>query len=62
MIIESVVCRQQLLQRISSKLLAGFLPSLVGMIVIWASLIIVQMVPVYCTTRSNEETDSRNEN
>ena len=47
----SVVCRassvrhQQLLQRTSSpKLLAGFLPNLAGLILIWPSSIIVQMV------------------
>ena len=43
----SFVRRQQLLQRTSPKLLAGFYQILVGMILIWPSLkIIVQMVPV----------------
>ena len=41
-----VVCRQQLLKRTSPKLLAGFEPYLAGMILIWPSLITVQMVPV----------------
>ena len=42
----SVVCRQQLLQRTHSpKLLAGFWPNLVGLVLIWPSLKIVRMVP-----------------
>ena len=46
--------RQQLLQRTSSpKLLAGFYLNLVGMILIWPSLKIVQMVPVHCISRSH---------
>ena len=49
----TVVRRQQLLQRTSpSELLAGFLPNLVGMIFIWPSLKIVQMVTVDCISRS----------
>ena len=50
----SVVRRQQLLQKTSyPKLLAGFRPNLAGMILIWPSLIIVQMVSVHCISRSN---------
>ena len=49
----SVVHRQQLLQRTSPKLLAGFRPNLVGMILIWPSLKIVQMVLVQRVTRSH---------
>ena len=50
----SVVHRQQLLYMTSPpKLLAGILPNLVGMILIWFSLKIVQMVPVYCISRSH---------
>ena len=46
--------RQQLLQRISpSKLLAGFITNLAGMILIWPSLMIVKMVLVCCISRSH---------
>ena len=49
-----IVRHQQLLQRTSPpKLLAGFLPNLTGMILIWSSLIIVQMVMVCCISRSH---------
>ena len=48
----SVMGRQQLLQRTYPKL-AGFLPNLAGMILIGPSLIIVQMVPVHCISRSH---------
>ena len=34
--------------RPSPKLLAGFLPTLAGIILIWSSLIIVQMIPICC--------------
>ena len=48
----SVVRRQQLLQRTSPpKVLARF--DLTGMILLWLSLIIVQMVPVCCISRSH---------
>ena len=48
------VRHKQLLQRTSPpKLLAGFLPNLAGMILIWPSLIIVQMVLVCCISRSH---------
>ena len=33
--------------------LAGFWPNLAGIILIWFSLIIVQMVPVHCISRSH---------
>ena len=50
----SVVRRQQLLERTSPpKLLAGFLPNLVGMILISPSLKIVQTVQVHSITRSH---------
>ena len=45
----SAMCRQQLLQKTSPKLLAG----LNGMILIWPSLKIVQMVPILCISRSH---------
>ena len=58
-----VLCGQQLLQRTSPKLLAGFLSNLVLMILIWPSLIIVQMVPVHCISRSHRlKIDIRDEN
>ena len=45
------------------KLLAGFLPNLAGMILIWPSLIIVQMVLVRCISRSHrQKIDFRDEN
>ena len=49
----SGVCRQQLLQRTSPKLLAGFCPNITGMIREWPSSdsVIVQMVPVHCLFR-----------
>ena len=48
-----VVRHQQLLQTTSPpKLLAVFWPNLVGMILIWPSLSIVQMVSVHCISRS----------
>ena len=48
------VRRQQLLQTTSPpKLLAGFWPNLVGMILIWPSFKIVQMVLVHCISRSH---------
>ena len=48
-----VVCRQQLLQRTSPpKQLAGFLPNLAGLILMWPSWIIVQVVSVCCIYRS----------
>ena len=47
------VCHQQLLQRTSPpKLLAGFLPNLVGRILIWPSLKIVQIFPIHCISSS----------
>ena len=47
-----VVRHQQLLQRTSPlKLLVGILPNLAGMILIWPSLILVQMVPFHCISR-----------
>ena len=49
----STVRRQQLLQRTSPNVLAGFLPNLAGMILIWSSLILVQMVMVRCISRSH---------
>ena len=48
-----VIRCQQLLQRTSPKLLAGFWPNLKGMILIWPSLIILQMVLVCCISRSH---------
>ena len=47
----STVRRQQLLQRTSPILLAGFLPNKAGMILTWPVLIIVQMVMVRCISR-----------
>ena len=48
-----VACCQQSLQRTSPpKLLAGF-TNLTGMILIWPSVIIVQMVKVHCISRSH---------
>ena len=45
------------------KLLAGFWPNLVGMILIWPSLKIVQMVLVHCISRSHRiEIDFQDEN
>ena len=38
----------------SPKLLAGFFPNLAGIILVWPSLIIVQMVPVSCISRSHK--------
>ena len=59
----SAVSRQQLLQRTSPKLLAGFLPNLAAMIIIWPSIIIVQMVMVRCISRSHRlKIDFRDEN
>ena len=49
----SVLCLQQLLQ-ITSKLLGRIWPNLAGLILLWPSSIIVQMVPVWCITVSNE--------
>ena len=50
----SVVRRQQLLQRTSPpKLQAGFWPNLVGMILVWPFLEIVQMVLIHCMTRKS---------
>ena len=50
----SDVRRQQLLQMTSPpKLMAGFRPNLVGMILIRPALEIVQMVPVHCISRSH---------
>ena len=46
------MCRQQLLQR-TSELLAEFLLNVAEMILIWPSLIIVQMVPVCCISKSH---------
>ena len=49
-----VVRHQELLQRTSlPKLLVGFLPNLAGMILIWPSLMVVQMVLVGCISRSH---------
>ena len=48
-----VVRRQQLLQRTSPNLLAGFLPNLASIILKWLSLMIVHMVPVRCIPRSH---------
>ena len=47
------VRRQQLLQRTSPNPQAGFLPNSAEMILIWPSLIIVQMVLVRCISRSH---------
>ena len=59
-----VVRRQQLLQKTAPpKLLAGFYPNLVGIILIWPSLKIVQMVPVHCISRSHRlKIDFQDEN
>ena len=59
-----VVCRQQLLQKTSSpKQLAGFWPNLAGMILIWPSLIILQMILVHCISRSHRlKIDFQDEN
>ena len=58
-----VVQRQPLLQRTSPKLLAGFEPNLAGMVLIWPCLIIVQMFPVCCISRSHRlKIDFRDEN
>ena len=59
-----IVRRQQLLQRTSPpKLLAGFWPNLVGIILIWPSLKIVQMVQVHCISRSHRlKIDFQDEN
>ena len=58
------MCRQQLLQRTSPpKLPPGFLPNLAGMILVWPSLIIVQMVSVHCISRSHRlKIDFQDEN
>ena len=49
-----VVRRQQLLQKTSPpKQLAGFWPNLVGMILIWPSFKIVQIILVHCIYRSH---------
>ena len=59
-----VKCRQQLLQRTSPpKLLAEFLPNLAGIILIYPSLIIVQIVPIRCVSRSHRlKIDFQDEN
>ena len=58
-----VVRRQQLLQTTSPKLLAGFWPNLEGMILIWPSFKIVQMVLVHCISRSHKlKIDFQDEN
>ena len=58
----SVVRHQQLFQRTSLKLLVGFLTKLGMNDPYIASLIIAQMVPVHCITRSNElKIDSQTE-
>ena len=45
------------------KLLAGFLTNLAGLFLIWPSLKIIQMVPVFCITRSHRlKLDFRDEN
>ena len=50
----SVVRQTQLLQRTSPpKLLAGFGTNILGMILIWPSLKIVEMVQVRCLSRSH---------
>ena len=50
--LDCVVCSRQLLQKTSApELLAGFLPNLAGMILIWPSFIIIQMV--HCISRSH---------
>ena len=56
--------RQQLLQRTSPpKLLAEFLPNLAGMILIYPSLIIVQIVPIRCVSKSHRlKIDFQDEN
>ena len=41
-------------QRTSPRLLAGFQPTLAGMIFIKPSLIIVQMILVHCISRSHK--------
>ena len=58
------VCHQQSLQRTSSpKLPAGFGPNLAGMILIWPSLITVQMVLIHFISRSHWlKIDFRDEN
>ena len=59
----SAVCRQQLLQRASPKLLSVFWPNLAEMILIWPSIIIVQMVLVCCISRSHRlKIDFRDKN
>ena len=59
-----VVRRQQLLQTTSPpKPLAGFWPNFVGMILIWSSFKIVQMVSVHCISRSHRlKIDFQDEN
>ena len=60
----SVVRRQQLLQRTSPpKLLVGFKLNLVGMILIWSTLKIVQMVLLHCIARPHRgKRDFQDEN
>ena len=59
-----VMRRQHLFQRASPpKLLAVIYPNLAGMILMWPFLIIVQMVPVRCISRSHRlKIDFRDEN
>ena len=52
----AVMCRPSstIAQRTSPiKILGGLLPNLTGMILIWPSLIIVQMVMVHCIAMSH---------
>ena len=50
-------------QRTSPKLLTGFIPNLEEMILIWPSLIIVQMIMVRCISRSHRlNVDFKEEN
>ena len=60
----SVVRRQLLLQWTSPpKRLAGFLPNMVEIILIWPSLKTVQMILVHCISRSHRlKIDLQDEN
>ena len=59
----SVVRLQKLLLRTFPKILTGLLPNLTGMILIWPSLLMDQMVPVRCISRSHRlKIDFRDEN
>ena len=56
----SIACR---VQRTSPKLLTGFCQNLAGMILIWPSLIIVQLVLVHNISRSHSlKIDFRDKN